>query len=365
MEYQNQCRLAEESWEKRISNSDVGDTASETVQDQESSLSDCESGISGANSDQIQLFNDGLVQLFEGDKVHDLIKHRFISNLGLLGERTRVEAIHKNSHSTIVGQARLHSFQIFSKALEKKNAGNANVKYAWYSPSGKDEISRIVRHGFGDFDKSRNNGLFGHGLYLVPDDSPLPCVESTCADEDGLRHVVLCRVILGKAELVRPGSEQWHPSSDGFDSGVDNLSAPKKYIVWSTHMNTCVLPEYVISFRAPCSRGSASIQEPVRKPNSPWMPFPTLISVLSDFLPPPAIELISKFHRNHREKKISRHEMIQRVRQIAGDELLITVIKSFRAKQFRAKERVAQNGSRKITEQKQSASAVDEAILDD
>lgn len=32
------------------------------------------------------------------------------------------------------------------------------------------------------------------------------------------------------------------------------------------------------------------------------------------------------------EKKISRHELIQRVRQIAGDKLLFAVIKSFREK---------------------------------
>lgn len=70
-------------------------------------------------------------------------------------------------------------------------------------------------------------------------------------EEDGIRHLVLCRVIMGKAEIVRSGSEQYHPSSDEFDSGVDNLTKPRKYIVWSTHMNTCVLPEYVVSFRAP------------------------------------------------------------------------------------------------------------------
>lgn len=71
-------------------------------------------------------------------------------------------------------------------------------------------------------------------------------------DRDGLRHLLLCRVILGKPELVHPGSEQFHPISEDFDSGVDSLSSPKKYIVWSTHMNTHVLPEYVVSFRAPC-----------------------------------------------------------------------------------------------------------------
>ena len=75
-------------------------------------------------------------------------------------------------------------------------------------------------------------------------------------NEGKIRHLVLCRVILGKSELVRRGSEQRCPSSDEFDSGVDDLSRPRKYIIWSTHMNTCVLPEYVISFRAPFLRGN-------------------------------------------------------------------------------------------------------------
>lgn len=72
-------------------------------------------------------------------------------------------------------------------------------------------------------------------------------------DKDGLRHILLCRVILGKAELVQIGSEQCHPSSEEFDSGMDNLTSPRKFIVRSTHMNTHILPEYVVSFRAPCS----------------------------------------------------------------------------------------------------------------
>ena len=75
-------------------------------------------------------------------------------------------------------------------------------------------------------------------------------MNSSVADENGVRRLLLCRVILGKMEVVRPGSQQCHPSSEDFDSGVDNLSAPKRYIVWSSHMNTHILPEYVVTFRA-------------------------------------------------------------------------------------------------------------------
>lgn len=74
---------------------------------------------------------------------------------------------------------------------------------------------------------------------------------SSILDENGLRHVLLCRVILGNMEEVRPGSKQFYSSSEEFDSGVDNLIDPRRYIIWSTHLNTHILPEYIISFWAP------------------------------------------------------------------------------------------------------------------
>lgn len=69
-------------------------------------------------------------------------------------------------------------------------------------------------------------------------------------DEDGLMHMLLCRVIMGKMETVLPNSEQYNPSCEEFDSGVDDLASPRKYIVWSSRMNTHILPEYVVSFKA-------------------------------------------------------------------------------------------------------------------
>ena len=80
-------------------------------------------------------------------------------------------------------------------------------------------------------------------------------VKSSFADRDGVRHLLLCRVILGRTKVVQRGTEQCHPSCEDYDSGVDNLSAPKKYIVWCTRMNTHILPEYIISFRASCLKG--------------------------------------------------------------------------------------------------------------
>ncbi|KAJ0106490.1 hypothetical protein Patl1_18035 [Pistacia atlantica] len=282
--------------------------------DDDSVMSDCESANSGSAFDPHPSLGEGLISLHEGDKVYDLIKRRLISGLGVLGTRAEIVGIQRNSFPGVIGQARVQSFQIFAKALARKCGGDANVKYAWYS-STKDEICNIIRHGFGCCGKPDNNGLYGCGIYLCPDDSPMECVKNSLVDKDGLRYMLLCRVMLGKVEVVRPGSDQSHPSSTEFDSGIDNLKVPRRYIVWSSNMNTHILPEYIISLKAPSSlKGFGRAQELLRMPTSPWLPFPILISALS------------------KENKISRRELIQRVRQIAGDQLLIAVIKSYQAK---------------------------------
>lgn len=70
-------------------------------------------------------------------------------------------------------------------------------------------------------------------------------------DDYGEKHVVLCRVVLGRREEIGAGSQQLYPSHRYFDTGVDDLWNPKRYIVWSAGMNTRILPECVVSFKHP------------------------------------------------------------------------------------------------------------------
>ncbi|KAI6682870.1 hypothetical protein NL676_028783 [Syzygium grande] len=308
--------------------------------DPDSSISDCESAVSSDQSGTAPspFTGGGLKELGEEDKAHRLIKERLISRLGTLGAQVTVAAIHQNCYSSAAAKARAQAFQVYSEAVQRKGGGEtANVRYAWYATS-KEEVSKILSYGFGYTGKPENDGLYGCGVYFAPDNQPLESVKSAPKDEDGLRYLLLCRVILGKPELVSPGSEQSHPSSEQYDSGVDDLSSPTRYVVWSTHMNTHVLPEYIISLRAPCCLrvGLSRTPEKSRKPTSPWMPFPSLISELSKILRPTDVSLISKYYKDHKGGKISRHELIQKVRQIAGDGLLTRIIKSFRTKQFGA-----------------------------
>lgn len=298
------------------------------------SVSDCESVVSGPNSEETRTINDELIELFQGDRLYEIIKRRFVTGLGSDGVLTNIVSMRRNSFSSFLGQARVQSFQIFAKAMEKKGDGNANLKYAWYGGA-RDEILEIISHGFSHCGGGGSGDeIYGRGVYLTPDHSSIDSVKSSIADEDGLKHVLLCRVIMGKIEQIPIGSEQSHPSSEAFDSGVDNLICPNKYIIWSSHMNTRILPEYIISFRAhPCSEGLPKIQAPVRIPHSPWMPFGALISALSKLLPTDHIALISKYYSDHKERKISRQDLIRRVRRVAGDELLTSVITSFTNKQ--------------------------------
>ncbi|XP_047314331.1 probable inactive poly [ADP-ribose] polymerase SRO5 [Impatiens glandulifera] len=321
-----------------VDSSSGNDGGEDQDRELDEAISDCESVISGTNKEESssspRAFGNGLERVEEEDRLYEIISKRFISGLGFMGNQASVVSLHRNICSNLIGQAKLQSFQIFVRAIEKKCSGNPNVKYAWFGGS-KHELSKILSNGF-SFSELDLKG-FGRGVNLIPDCSSIDCLNSSRPDEeDGVRHVLLCRVILGKTEPIHPGSEQCYPSSDEFDSGVDNLLNPRKYIVWSCNMNTHIFPEYILSFKIPSPSSSPNGNQRsmrVHMPTSPWMPFTSLIMVLSKFLPTNTIELISKHYKEHRERKISRHELIQRVRRIAGDKLLTEVIKSFRDKQ--------------------------------
>jgi len=63
--------------------------------------------------------------------------------------------------------------------------------------------------------------------------------------------MVLCRVIMGNMELLRPGSDQIRPSGSEYENGVDDIQCPKCYVVWNMNMNTHIFPEFVVSFKSP------------------------------------------------------------------------------------------------------------------
>lgn len=284
------------------------------------SVTDCESHVSGGRSERHSSPGLSLLRLGEEDRAQRFIKQRFVSSLGLQPP-PEVVAVYRRNWLVPSAQATLLAFHIYLRAFATKNSGDGNVKFAWYGTA-KDQIWKIIAHGFGHEEINRTSGaVYGRGIYLSPYDSPLASVQSTVEDEDGLRHVLLCKVLLGKVEAIQVGSDQIHPSSDRFDSGVDSVTSPKRYIMWSTNMNN-ILPEFIVSFRAAID---APIP-PIRR--SPWMSFSALFQALSGFLNPHVMSSIRLHYKDFAEKRISRDELVRSIRRVAGDELLASIINS-------------------------------------
>nr|GMD33057.1 probable inactive poly [ADP-ribose] polymerase SRO5 [Ipomoea batatas] len=289
-------------------------------------------GSSSSVTDHNEQRNCRLIGVEEGNREHQIMEQKLVLGLRGVGMHAAIGSIEKNEFSSsVMKRAKLQSFSLFAKAVEEKSGfGNGNMQFAWLGAS-KKELTSILQHGF---DPSMNkDGSFGHGVYLRPDHFPLGCLNSTMADENGMRHVLYCRVILGKTELVRPGSTQWHPSSQEFDCGVDDLVFPKKYIVWSTNINTHILPFYIISFTISSlnAHNFSGVQRNMvspKKPNSPRITFPSLVIELEKFLPPQIMQSITTYVKDHREGKITRLEMVKRLRRLAGDELIIKIVKA-------------------------------------
>ncbi|KAK9669450.1 hypothetical protein RND81_13G131000 [Saponaria officinalis] len=302
--------------------------ATEVAYDGEASVSDCESGITDSSSGhrRRRIFSESMaVEIPENDRSHELIRRKFLAGVEDTAVFTAVHRRNWSENSSTL--ARIQTFQIHAKAMEKKCGGNPNMKFGWYGGD-KDRINQILAHGFSFNDLLINNN---GAIFLSPDGFPSQSVDDCGADEDGLRHVLLCRVLLGQSELVQLGSGQVHPSSDEFDSGVDSYENPKNYVIWSANMNTHILPEYVVTFKVKETHSSSQVVSKMRRmPTSPWISFPSLISILAKYLAKDATALITKYHNDYKERKLSRAELIRKVRHIAGDKLLISVIKLFK-----------------------------------
>jgi hypothetical protein len=228
-------------------------------------------------------------------------------------------------------------------------------------------VSGIILHGFGQRRTPTNGSAYGVGVYLAPENHA--DVSAVYADDDknGEQHILLCRVILGAAELVLQGSDQFHPSSEHFDTGADDLFAPKRLIVWSTHMNTHILPLYVVSFKlaprwrelmaevkgkqrgisrtwkeVPAKSSFVSImakqpseewcdhvggiQQRAVGPTSPCVSFPGLFAILRQRLAAEDLYFLEQQHVAFKAGRLPREQLIKVCRDVAGDAQLVNAI---------------------------------------
>lgn len=187
-----------------------------------------------------------LVEAMEGQAAYNFVKNLLLAGMGKIKSSTVVNSIYWCSHASEMGRVRRTAFR---NSVEKVKAarGGANVKRAWYRASPK-VIESIVIHGFGQVETQSASEAYGIGIHLYAEGHSQASVSKLRPADGGQFHVVLCRVIVGNTEQVKLGSCQLQPSSEDFDSGVDDLTVPRLHIIWSAHMNTHILPEYIVSF---------------------------------------------------------------------------------------------------------------------
>ncbi|KAK1261832.1 Inactive poly [ADP-ribose] polymerase RCD1 [Acorus gramineus] len=298
--------------------------------------------------------------------------------LGRYISKDDIVGIYRASLANVLLRSR---FQLFQEqvGMTRNLRGNANVRYAWLG-SPKDAIIEIMTHGFGKIEKSKFKVLNGTGICLAPANCSNISSVLSDVDENGLQHMVLCRVIMGNTELVHPTFEQFQPKEENFDSGVDDLQNPKHYFLSNIHMDTHICPEFVVSFRLPpsskeCLVGIKSISDvsvvtdssyhskgrdsPVhlvrdrlpspavkhsqerahglslqtaRTPTSPWLPFPVLFEAVSSKIPPKDMDLVNNHYDEFKRKEISRDDLIRKLRCIVGDKLLRSTLESLQRK---------------------------------
>ncbi|XP_020581656.1 probable inactive poly [ADP-ribose] polymerase SRO3 [Phalaenopsis equestris] len=272
----------------------------------------------------------GAKMLRDDDKFYKVVEKLFLSGIKRFIVNTLITSINRCSHSTVAGNSRLLSFKVH-KSATMESRGNANVKFGWYGTSAGD-IAAIMTNGFKQ-SNSNKLGLAAHGVgnHLSPPHFPYGSALMSEADEDGERHVILCRVIMGNSEKVEAGSTMDHPSDERFDSGVDNIENPKWFVVWNSRMNTHIIPEYIVSFKS--SGHSQGWRRPVgmQKLSSVMnLPFWKLFAEIGKSLPASKMHALEIFYNQYNVGKISKEIFIRYMRSIAGDKLLISSIKSLK-----------------------------------
>ncbi|KAG5541945.1 hypothetical protein RHGRI_021689 [Rhododendron griersonianum] len=181
--------------------------------------------------------------LVEGEPLYKIVKAHFMSGIGFHEPNVKITAIHQWVHSDPIDRTRTIVFFKEVERMKLARGGEANLTFGWLRTL-IEGVNGILRDGFvaSCIFGSQAHGI---GVYLSHLCSPHMSALLSEVDDYREKHVVLCRVVLGRREEIEAGSQQLYPSHRYFDTGVDDLWNPKRYIVWSAGMNTRILPECV------------------------------------------------------------------------------------------------------------------------
>ncbi|CAL0311856.1 unnamed protein product [Lupinus luteus] len=292
----------------------------------------------------------------------DTVKQMFMKGMSDFGSTAIIGIYHCSSPFM---QARLELFEK-QALITKKCRGDANVRYAWL-PSSKGESSTMVNYGLGHCGLSASKCTYGIGVHLAAASCPYASASYCDVDENGVQRLVLCRVIMGNMELLRSGSRQFHPSSSGYDSGVDDIQSPRFCVVWNMNINTHIYPEFIVSFKVssdsegqlrgsvhrnnapevnmagqspqgllhsspvdvsllncgtPQGKATIVVDSMPKAPKYPCMSFPMLFAAIKDQIPSKDMEHVILHYQTFRAKKITREDFVSKLRLVVGDTLI-------------------------------------------
>ncbi|KAL5217573.1 hypothetical protein ABZP36_018257 [Zizania latifolia] len=296
-----------------------------------------------------------------GPHADSAVRNLLFQGLGHLFSEKDIIGIYRTPLLDQHGRARYSLFQKEVQAT-KGQRGNANERYAWL-PCSKDTMEEMMMQGALEITKPLKGPMYGIGAHLTPANRSNICAGYSDIDENGIMRMMLCRVIMGNVEVVFPGSNQFQPTSERFDSGVDDLQNPKHYIIWDANVHRHIYAEYAVIIKAPNMtngdtasniteiRNSGSLNSPTkddnfqtvassadqqasmlgrapssRFPSSPWMPFSMLFAAISTKVPRSDMDLVLGYYEEFKTRKISRADLVKHLRQIVGDKLLVSTV---------------------------------------
>ncbi|XP_021284170.1 probable inactive poly [ADP-ribose] polymerase SRO3 [Herrania umbratica] len=257
--------------------------------------------------------------LRETEKAYVVVKGHFLNGMKKADDGVTVTSIHQCKHEGHLNKARR---KVFEKqvGITKSARGTSNIVYAWYGASAY-VVESVLAHGFGMPSIVPAADVCGVGMYLSS--FQLPQLSAKLADADGndVKHLILCRLILGNVEKLEAGSKQCHPSSVDFDTGSDDPENPKWYVVWSAKANMHIMPECVVSFRA-----SGNIQGQPRPAAGVGYSLERLFSKIKSCLPPAKVREIWISYSTFKAGKLARDAFLRHLRLVAGDGVLKSAI---------------------------------------
>ncbi|VFQ99028.1 unnamed protein product [Cuscuta campestris] len=262
--------------------------------------------------------------LGEQEKGHQIVRNLFAQGLAVVEPGAAITAIHR----VLRGPLEKDQCDAFYREadLVREARGNPNVVLAWFGTT-TEGVERIMSHGIG----AHGTGTLGVALYLSPARSPRMSAMMAQVDENGEKHIILCRVILGKCEKIEAGSLHWSHSRIDFDTGVDDLKEPQWYGVFSANANTRVIPEFVLSYR-PAKGVPGEITSAYMKcaPNDARGFYVKLITKLRSTLPPPKLHELQTLYCSWKDGKLGKDGFMRELGSVIGGEKLRSIIQEIR-----------------------------------